>query len=350
MEFIDEIKNYAQDDDFGSRVFFSDPKYACFDLSEDDFKEILSVKENEIKNCIFIDGGNSELISSPSFSASLIRLGAVAYNGKQKLFAKRLQCYCIVKSNIEDGKIFYSAKLIGENSSNSSINDINMDEIKIDSMDGTIREGINRANISKVAGIARRFAELKFASELCNENSDALIVLDGSLQASFTDENKYLEELYDLSIKKNCIVLGVCKTNTLITDKGFPVSFALDKINKSKFKKWNYKIASSKNKDHRADIYFVKLHEKSSRPFRIDVFNGIDNDIPNIMNSLAANSIDATFLGYPYGLVEVDKLARVSNSEAEILKTRTKAKLGSKWKSFESLENNVNAHNVLDRM
>lgn len=359
MDFIDEIKDHAQDSDFGSKVFFSDPKYDCFELREDDFKEMSYSKnqsvQKSIKNCIFIDGGNSEIISSPSFSANLIRLGAVAYNGKQKLFAKRSQIYCLVKSIIENEKIFYEAKMINESKNNSSNNSTSINIIKIDSMDFTIREGIHRASISKVAGIVRRFAELKLACELCNKHANSIIVLDGSLQASFNDENKYLEDLYNSASKNNCLVIGLSKTNTLLTDKGWPVSFALD--NKTKLPKWYFKVASSKNKDHRADIYFAKLHEKSSRAFRIDIFNGIDSiinntnlDFSHIANSLAANSVDATFLGYPYGLVEVDKLARVSNSESDILKTRTKAKLGSKWKSFEALENNINAHDVLDRM
>src|SRR3989338_1927311 len=339
MNFIDEIKSYVQDLDFGSRVFFSDPKYECFEIDGNKFVEIkssdltstLSSEFSKYPACIFIDGGNAEIILSPGFSVSLIRLGAVAYNGRKKLFAKRSQHYCLVKSVIEDGKIFYNAKLVVDDSSSKGL--LDNDEMKIDSMDGTIREGIHRGSISKVAGIVRRLAELKLAIELCSENENAIIVLDGSLQASSSRECECLDVLYGIAKKNFCNVIGLCKTNTLLTEKGFPVSFALENKAKSRHVgKWCYKVASSKNKDHIADIYFAKLHEKSSRAFRMDVFNGIEinDNINSIMESLSANSVDATFLGYPYGLVEADKIARVSNSESEILKTRTKAKLGDR--------------------
>ena len=70
-----------------------------------------------------------------------------------------------------------------------------------------------------------------------------------------------------------------------------------------------------------------------------------------VISTLAFNSKDPVFLGYPFGLIYADKFARVSNQEREYLRTTLKSKLsGGVLKEIESYENSLGAHGVLDRI
>jgi len=324
MEFLNEVNDYLEVSDVGTKAFFLDKRYEVCEIRSQEFHEVNSVPEK----CVFIDGGNAELVSAPNFSLNLIRLAAVAYNGKEKLFSKRLEFYCIVSSNIED-KMYYEAKILGENKK----------IIKFDSNDSTIRDGIHKASISKIANVVRRFAELEFASEF-----SGIVILDGILQKSFSGEEEYLNKLFATGNK----IVGFAKSNTLVTDKSWPVSQVLAR--NTNLKDWWYKIASSAHQDHEADIYFAKLNEKADRPFRIEVFNGSEYDFSEICNALAANSVDIAFPGYPYGLIEADRLARISHTETAIMKTRARTLMGKSWKQLDEFEKNINAHDVLDSM
>ena len=63
---------------------------------------------------------------------------------------------------------------------------------------------------------------------------------------------------------------------------------------------------------------------------------------------MAGNCTDPIFIGYPYGLVEADRVARVSNHEKESLKTMFMVKLRNK--NVEKYLSSVNAHDILDRI
>ena len=66
------------------------------------------------------------------------------------------------------------------------------------------------------------------------------------------------------------------------------------------------------------------------------------------INEIASNCCDPIFVGYPYGLVEADRIARVSNQEKESLKTIFLVKLRNK--NIEKYLNAANAHEILDKI
>ena len=92
-------------------------------------------------------------------------------------------------------------------------------------------------------------------------------------------------------------------------------------------------------------MFFAKLHKNSSRIFRFEIFKEQKPELNTIFSILANNSKDPVFLGYPYGLIEADKLARVSNDEADLLRSSLGIRLE---KSQISSFNQRNAHNILD--
>jgi NurA-like 5'-3' nuclease len=110
---------------------------------------------------------------------------------------------------------------------------------------------------------------------------------------------------------------------------------------------WSY-YPVAEFKDSKYDILFSKLSKRSNYIFRIDI-NHI-NKINDVLSLLMKNSNDPIFLGYPYGLVEADKFARVSNKELELLKTKFMIKAGKDWKSINNLLKTKDSHGILDRI
>ena len=65
---------------------------------------------------------------------------------------------------------------------------------------------------------------------------------------------------------------------------------------------------------------------------------------------MADNCKDAVFLGYPYGLIEADKNARISNQEKGMLLTLFSAKFGKDWEKIKDSISNVDAHEILNNI
>ena len=247
-----------------------------------------------------------------------------------------------------NNELFYNADFIKLNDENNIIP--NKEDLLLSSLDETIKHGITRANISNVANVIRRFSEIKTAVNVIdNLENNGIIVLDGSLQCTFTNEKKYFEELYKKAEEKNITICGLSKTTTLMTDKGNSISNALNKYNVDG--KWLYHpVAEIKSISHKAEMAFVKLHEKSRHIFRFEIYKEQKEKLHETVSLLAANCKDAVFLGYPYGLIEADKNARIPNQEKDMLLTLFSAKFGKDWEKIKESLSNVDAHDILDKI
>ncbi|MBI3035174.1 DNA double-strand break repair nuclease NurA, partial [Candidatus Woesearchaeota archaeon] len=215
------------------------------------------------------------------------------------------------------------------------------------SFDHTLMLGANRAEISNVANAIRRFAELRLAKIISKDNFCDVIVLDGSLQSTLTNEDRYLNELYESCSENNVILAALSKTASLFTDDGNLLSVVLDNI--SNIPSWfYYPIADINNPSHKAEMFFVKFHPKSKHIFRFEIFNIQKSMAEDTINALASGCIDPIFIGYPYGLIEADRVARISNKEKDSLKTILLAKLRNK--NIEKYLSTINAHAILDKI
>ena len=192
--------------------------------------------------------------------------------------------------------------------------------------------------------------ELEIAKDVISElDNNDIILLDGDLKASITNEIDYLDELCKKGIGKNIIICALAKTSELFTEKGNALIPILNEI--SPGKEWYYyPLVEINNKNHRVDMYIVKLNKSSKHIFKFEIFNGIKYNRDEILSLLKNNSRDAVFLGYPYGLIEADKFARVSNKERDYLKTIFLTKLGRDNEKIAQYLNTVNTHNILDSM
>lgn len=313
--------------------------YRSHKIDSKNFHEV--TKKNFNKRIAFVDGGNAEIIGSLNFSVNLVRVCYVLYQNNKKISAKKFEALAFVEAISQDNEIYYKASFFNEK------NSIGLDEILFNSFDHTLMLGINRAEIASVANALRRFAELRIAKIISDEEIADTIVLDGNLQSTITNENKYLNELYNSCEKNHVILSALSKTSSVFTDNGNLLSIVLSNI--SNFPSWfYYPIVEINNPNHKAEMFFVKLHAASRHVFRFEIFNVQKAKADEIIRELAGNCIDPIFIGYPYGLVEADKIARVSNQEKESLRTMFMVKLRNK--NIEKYLNSKNAHEILDRI
>ncbi len=317
---------------------FSGEGYAPYKIAKENFHEVKPINNKKIA---FIDGGNAEIIGSENFSLNLVRVCYAVYKNNKKVIAKKFEIFAFVQALNRNGEIYYKASVF------KTKNPIELEDVLFSSLDRTLMLGMNRAGIGTAANAVRRFAELKLAKYVSDEKISDAIVLDGSLQATLTGESIYLSELYGSCGRNNIALSALSKTSSLFTDNGNLLGAVLDRI--STLPVWFYHpIVKITSPAHKAEMYFAKFHNKSGHVFRFEMFNGQKTKAEEIINNLAANSADPIFIGYPYGLVEADRIARVSNREKESLKTMFLVKL--KNKDLEKHLNSANAHEILDRV
>lgn len=318
---------------------FSGEGYRAHKIDIKNFHEIK--KADAGRKIAFIDGGHAEIIGSANFSLNLIRVCYSIYQNNKKIITKKFDIFAFIRAVNENGEICYKSSFFTSNSA------VKLDEIMFSSFDHTLMQGVNRAEIGNAANAIRRFMELRLAKSVSDSKICDIIVLDGNLQSTLTNENKYLNELYESCSLNNTILSALSKTNSLFTDNGNLLSAVLSNI--AKLPLWfYYPIAEINNHNHKAEMFLVKLHSSSKYVFRFEIFNVQRMAAENVINELSSNCRDPIFIGYPYGLVEADRIARVSNQEKEMLKTTILVKLRNK--NVEKYLNAANAHQILDKI
>ena len=263
-----------------------------------------SVDSNSAKEVCFIDGGQAEVLMGGSFCVSFIRVAAAGFLNGKKTDIRRHEFYFLTYAQDRGGEIFYVSKVFANDDFELLIRE---EDLIVSSRDGNLQSGLQRASISKVTNMARRFAELELARRIGIELSDSgYVVLDGILQASFTGEEKILDGLGDN-------VFGLAKTSQLFTREGNNPCVLLNSLVPKELATWSYRIIDM--------ACFVKLHEKSRHIFRFEGKKNI-GVWDEVLPLLVGLSTDPIFLGYPYGLVFVDQIARVSEQERRSLKIK----------------------------
>ncbi len=255
----------------------------------------------------FVDGGNCELLGGPHFSLQFCRIAHVTYEENKLIDSSREEFFILVETVQDLGDIGFETRLFGKE----------MDIPLFSASDPFLTRKDKRASPTTVAGLVRRLCEIYKANTLSGK-----VVLDGNLQAEHPVVRKHLTgALY-----------AVSKTCEVYTDTGDALGVALQKL--SPYDSFAYYPLA----EH-LQMSMVKLHPQSKYVFKVE--GGID-----IIPLLASHARDPAFLGYPYGLLQADKLARVTNEEQRYLKLRFTHLLGEE-KITQHL-NTLNAHDVLD--
>jgi hypothetical protein len=178
---------------------------------------------------------------------------------------------------------------------------------------------------------------------LGDAGSGGIVVIDGDLASKSVDESKLVEAIGMLSKESGIFVCGLSKTSEVIASGGESAASMVRRL--APAGAWLCPVASSQS----TKTFFVRLHASSDYVFRLDTFAHAA-DVEKHLSSIVAHSKDPVFLGYPYGLVEADRFARVSNREAVSLRMMFRVKAGKDWGAMESAAKAMDAHSVLDRI
>ncbi len=282
-------------------------------IDKRNFREIV---KNEDSTISFIDGGQATIFNSGNICVTFVQIVAVKFRGLTKVSTTKYEFYVVTHSQMQSDDVEYVSHLFSQEGELLC----NPDDLQISSTDQTIRNGLERAPIEKVANMARRFAELALARK--EAETSECVLLDGTLEAVFRDEEKFIKGL-----PSN--VCALAKTCSLITTNGNNPTHLLSKIAPESV--WFYTLTEK--------TFFVKLHAGAKHVFR---FEGDSS----VLSSLVEHSSDSLFLGYPYGLIFVDRLARISNKEKDSL--RMQFLLRKENKKIREYLSATNAHEILD--
>jgi len=360
ISLIKSEENYAKDVLVDEKPHFSDYRYNSYPLNERNVKTF-SHLTTDAKIC-FIDGGNIELISSPSVYLGLVRVYFNIFRNNKIIIPRKLpqkfEFYIFGKSLGTDRDIDFKFSLFPFNN-NYGI-DLKEFDFTIDSKDPNISSQNFRAELSSVCGIARRFLEWKISEIVINNELDNgdVMVRDGSLQTAIKGESDFSKRVYNAADEKGVTFCGVAKSSRLYTNKGRSLSYAIRLLGNKAYpnNRWYYHpIVDIDYLDHNAEMYFVKFHPSSRYIFRFEIQKNRvkildEKGVEEVLGLIASNSVDLRFPGYPYGLVDADYIARIRFDEKETHKALFLS-LCDDQDILRYIDENIsseNAHDVLD--
>jgi hypothetical protein len=275
----------------------------------------------------FVDGGHQEIFSKGDQSFYLLRFAYVKFNETKRVEQKVFETFIKINTSCPFNFEF-SKELPFFKSSSYIINNRDLINCK-NIQDCDVEAFINRI---------RRIMELKLSIDIIKKmNEGEMIVLDGSIYPNDYDFEE-IKDLVDLVPKKKIELIGFSKNSLIKSNSGSILNEEILTFSKNiNFNKWVCIDVFSESSLN-INTSYAYLHPLSDFCFRID---HLSNPILPL-ERLSSNSSDGSFLGYPYGLIIVDKLARVKNEE--------KAYIYSKYFLSKDLREKQNPHEILDNM
>lgn len=287
----------------------------------------------------FIDGGMGILLNAPSFSLSFIRLYASLFNGTKKAKGIKKESLLLIKAKQDGGRHNYEAICFGSNTCTFSFNPCDRD----------FSNGTAKAPIAAFPGIVRRLLEIDMAKELLQQSDKiGTIVLDGRLSPTFALESSLVSELIANGATSQIGIAALAKTSEEIKQiDGQPGTQEPGRF------PWMFPLPAdtlNSGKAVQMKKFLVRLHKSSSHIFLLEIADNPQLSAESLAASLLPLSKDPIFLGYPYGLIDADQKARVSNNEVSYLKSLLQGRAGKSFHSLEPQLNALNAHCILDKV
>lgn len=285
-----------------------------------DADSFIGLNPKKLGTAYFVDGGLQEIFSSANQGFYLLRLSYVKFVDNKRIEQKIFNAF-IKTSGVAPFEYQFSEPFQF-----------------FDDIPGGFFDCPKEFEAETFVNQIRRIAELRLSIDLAsNMKEGELLVLDGSIYPSGYDANE-IKALITLCQERQINLIGFSKNSLLKSQSGSLIREDILEFSRSlDLKRWvcynvffedTLKISTS----------YAYLHPLSKFAFRIDhITNPI---IP--LERLSTNSSDGTFPGYPYGLIIVDKLARVKNEE--------KNYLYSKHFLSRNLIEEQNPHEILDNM
>lgn len=297
-------------------------------VKKDAFKPLSSVA----KTVVFVDGGNGDVLRSANVNVQFVRLAAVFYQGSNRVKREQKEFFVVTVARKRDLDLVFEARMFDVNGGIMGTSMI------VDSLDPALRSGYHRVTPEVVGSHVRKLEEVKFAKEIVRELKQGdVLVRDGDLLLTGPHVSDELRALRLAGENLKVHILGLSKTSRLCADSGASATALISSIAPGGV--WYYFVDGF--------VGFVKLHGRSKHVFRFDVFSHDRASLPDTLGALIPLSADPVFVGYPYGLVDVDKCARVSDHELRQLRLRFSLKAKG---LFDSLEASVDAHDILNKI
>lgn len=284
---------------------------------DDYFKPLRDVEPHLMA---FVDGGNNTILEAPRFSLQVNRVYFNLFKGKERQRPS---------SRIPE-KIEFFSYLSVHDSENGEVGKVKIFPLSEEhrkylpmeeDLTVTLPGPPDFYQRSRMFSVARRFAEWSFSTRIIEEELDDgdILVKDGSLDTSFEGERIYLHRILKAADKIGVNLAGLSKTCTLPTPTGNSLIASIRKLAKDKnYERWYHLLKPKEVKGHLIKIMIVKLHELSDYIFRLDLFG--KDDEAEIISAIGENTVDPTFPGYPYGLIDADLNARVRMDEVKMYK------------------------------
>ena len=284
-----------------------------------DKKEIESSKYSElpkenIGKVYAIDGGNSTIYDGGTWILQKARVSIVGYN-EEKILEER---------NAAETHIVYGWK-------NNEI------EVKLNKIDKFPKIDFRTVKFEEIGDSIRKILELKVAVDFIDKlKKGDILLIDGILKAEFDEESEIIGDLISKAGKIGVNLVGIAKTSRMRTKSGANMLGLL--IEKAEMKRWRYELDK--------ENLVVKLNPHSKNVFRMNLFG----DIEKTLGILSYYSKDPLLVGYPYPLIRVDRLARISNHEK--LQEKRRVGITAKNMGLKSIESDIstqNFHKKLDK-
>ncbi|MFW6117564.1 MAG: DNA double-strand break repair nuclease NurA [Thermoproteota archaeon] len=359
---VERLDGDVTEGDLGEPSFRT-PSYHRIPFKEENFRPIPSVDSDRL--WFFVDGGNQEIMGAPNFSVQLNRVYFSVFQGRKRVLEnflpKRVEFFSATHSCCREEKIYYDTLLVPVREEFQNFLPEEGD-LSFYSWDRTVTNGLRRADISLVASMPRKFAEWKYASHLIQSEMQEgdVLVRDGTLQTAFTNEYKYAQEVYETARSRNVLLTGFSKSSRLFTTTGLSLLGAVSKFasdHNIPYPSWFMPVAEAKSKDHNAMIFIVKLAEVADYVFRYEIdreqYQSMESEtVEELMGQLAENSRDVSFPGYPYGLVDADRFARVTEEDVEGYRALLLSEVSRQggWTKFARHIRAVDAHSILNSL
>lgn len=343
--------------------FLSSHRYRPHPLNPRYFTTIRRVQTT--RRLAFVDGGNQELIGAPNFSVQLNRAYFNIF-AKTKMIQpvslpNKIEFISVTHADFRKEQIYFHTSMFPVNESCTAFIPDSSD-LSFNSVDRRIMVGNARADIPRVASIARRFAEWQYAKHIVDMelHDKDVLVMDGTLSAAFANETKYARAVYAAANEKGVLSTGLSKTSRIFTTTGLSLLGAVRRLaldNETGPMWYYYPVADSLSPNHEGAIFLVKLSDRSQRVFRYEIHARQvkslgPEDLNEIFSELSMNASDLSFPGYPYGLIDADDNARVRFEELEtyrVLLLSELSKLGSAAKFVRHMES-TDAHDALNSL
>jgi len=269
-------------------------------LSVDNFHSLEEIRDKKIG---FVDGGNNIIFLSPGQAVHLMRLYYSIFENETK---KEYGRYTFILNS------FFEPE---ENMFQVEIYDVDSSGLLPEKMSIGAEEIDEREKIKGIGAYIRRIGEWILLEKLLGKSD--IIVRDGALQTGEKKETIYANKVFDNV--NNEVIIGFSKTCSLVTERGYSLVASIHYLSKKNGIEapWYYNPIAKNISTIKGDMFVVKLHPYSEHVFRVEIY---PEDRVRMLGALIPMANDPVFIGYPYGLIDADVNARISDEEARMYK------------------------------